>query len=79
MLNKVCQKQRIEGESMRIADKVAALLANLTTDEVYSLAPAERRRFADLLRHWAGVCDRADAPAAKSGVLQDLIHRRGHE
>jgi hypothetical protein len=38
---------------MPIADKIAALFAALTREEVDGLPPAERRRFADLCRHWA--------------------------
>jgi hypothetical protein len=56
---------------MPIVDKVSALLDALTPGDVQALPPIQRRRFADLCRHWADLADRReDAP--KTGVLSDL-------
>jgi len=61
---------------MSVADKIAALFHALTREEVDALPPAERRRFADLCRHWADFADiRPRERASQSGVLADL--RRG--
>jgi hypothetical protein len=58
---------------MSVADKIAALFHALTREEVDALPPAERRRFADLCRHWADFADiRPRERAARSGVLADL-------
>ena len=54
---------------MSVIQKTVALLTHLTEANVQSLPPAERRRFADILKHWASVADR---PAPKAGVLLDL-------
>jgi hypothetical protein len=57
-----------------IADKIAALFAALTREEVDAMPPAARQRFAQLCQHWADFAKlRPDTP--KSGVLVDL--RRG--
>ena len=58
-----------------MAEMIVRLLSKLTVDAIYDLPPAERCRFADALRHWAGVCDRADLPPrgyARAGVLARL-------
>jgi hypothetical protein len=58
---------------MSLAHKIAALFNALTREEVDAMPPAERRRFAELCRHWADFADirpRPDAP--RSGVLADL-------
>jgi hypothetical protein len=61
---------------MSIADKIAALFCVLTREEVDAMPPAERRRFADLCRHWANFADIRPRPSGpRSGVLADL--RRG--
>jgi hypothetical protein len=58
---------------MSISDKIAALFAALTREEVDALPPAARRRFADLCRHWADFADiRPRGPNSQSGVLADL-------
>jgi hypothetical protein len=56
---------------MRITDKVAALLAGLTGEEVDALPPAHRERFAQLLQHWADFARIRPQPP-KSGVLLEL-------
>ena len=61
---------------MSVAEKIAALFNALTREEVDAMPPAERRRFADLCRHWADFAEiRPRGIAPQSGVLQDL--RRG--
>jgi len=35
---------------------------------VNAMAPAKRRRFADICRHWAGLADGAPAVAFRSGA-----------
>ncbi len=61
---------------MSVADKIAALFNALTREEVDALPPAERRRFADLCRHWADFAEiRPREQGPQSGVLADL--RRG--
>jgi hypothetical protein len=58
---------------MSVAMKIAALFHVLTREEVDALPPAERRRFADLCRHWADFADIRPRPAApRTGVLADL-------
>lgn len=62
---------------MPVADKIAALFVALTREEVDALPPAERRRFADLCRHWADFAEiRPGERKIQSGVLTEL--RRGH-
>jgi hypothetical protein len=57
-----------------IADKIAALFAALTREEVDAIPPAARQCFAQLCQHWADFAKlRPDTP--ESGVLVDL--RRG--
>jgi hypothetical protein len=61
---------------MSVAEKIAALFNALSREEVDALSPVERRRFADLCRHWADFAEiRPRAHAPQSGVLEDL--RRG--
>jgi hypothetical protein len=55
-----------------VAEKVAALFAVLTREEVDAMPPAERRRFADQCRHWAEIAERPQATAPSTGVLFDL-------
>jgi hypothetical protein len=58
---------------MSVAQKIAALFHVLTREEVDAMPPAERRRFADLCRHWAHFADIRPRPAVpRSGVLADL-------
>jgi hypothetical protein len=56
---------------MGIADKIAALFNVLTREEVAAMPPFERRRFADLCRHWAGLADLCGREP-KAGILADL-------
>jgi hypothetical protein len=61
---------------MSVADKIAALFGALTREEVDAMPPVDRRRFADLCRHWADFADlRPQGVRPLSGVLADL--RRG--
>ena len=61
---------------MSVAEKIAALFNALTREEVDALPPVERRRFADLCRHWADFAEiRPRELGSQSGVLADL--RRG--
>ena len=61
-----------------ITDRIVALFAGLTREEVDMLPPVRRAQFAALCRHWANFADiRPDAP--KSGVLIDLRTRRRDE
>lgn len=55
-----------------VLDKIAALLASLAPDDVNALSPVERRRFADLCRHWAAIAERPSVMPPKAGVLLDL-------
>lgn len=58
---------------MSVAMKIAALFNVLTREEVDALPPAERRRFADLCRHWADFADIRPRPVTPgTGVLADL-------
>jgi hypothetical protein len=58
---------------MPVTDKIAALFAALTREEVDALPPAERRRFADVCRHWADFADiRPGERKARTGVLAEL-------
>jgi hypothetical protein len=62
--------------AMSIAGKITALFGALTREEVDAMPPVERRRFADLCRHWADFSDlRPRGADPQSGVLADL--RRG--
>jgi hypothetical protein len=65
---------------MPIADKIAALFGAMTQEELDAMAPAERRRFADTLRHWANRAEigRRVEPLP-AGVLSALRDWRGHE
>jgi hypothetical protein len=58
---------------MSVAQKIAALFHVLTREEVDAMPPAERRRFADLCRHWANFADiRPSRDEPRTGVLADL-------
>lgn len=61
---------------MSVVEKIAALFNALTREEVDAMPPAERRRFADVCRHWADFAEiRPRALGSQAGVLADL--RRG--
>ena len=58
---------------MAVIDQTLASLSNLTAEEIRGLKPAQRRRFAELCRHWAKVAEAvAPAPPKSSGILYDL-------
>jgi hypothetical protein len=58
---------------MSVAEKIAALFNALTREEVDAMPPVERRRFADLCRHWADFSEiRPRDLGSQSGVLADL-------
>jgi hypothetical protein len=61
---------------MSVADKIVALFNALSREEVDAMAPAERRRFADLCRHWAHFAEIRPRPSVpRSGVLAELRRR----
>jgi hypothetical protein len=61
-----------------ITDRIVALFAGLTREEVDMLPPVRRAQFAELCRHWANFADiRPNAP--KSCVLIELPTRRRDE
>jgi hypothetical protein len=61
-----------------ITDRIIALFAGLTREEVDMLPPVRRAQFAELCRHWANFAEiRPSAP--KSGVLVELRARRRDE
>jgi hypothetical protein len=63
---------------MPVADKIAALFATLTREEVDAMRPAQRERFAALCQHWADFAKiRPKAP--RSGVLAALKDGHRHE
>lgn len=65
---------------MSVIEKTIALLGGLTPQDLQTLPPFERRRFADICRHWADLAEqRALNSGAKSGVLSDLRTRRRDE
>jgi hypothetical protein len=61
-----------------IADKVTALLTALTPADVQALPPAQRRRFADLCRHWAALAEQK-VPPLKAAFITELEDGRGRE
>ena len=60
-----------------VAAKISALLNGLTTDQLDQLSPVERRKFAEICRHWSQLADRPQKAATKAGVLADLNDGRG--
>jgi hypothetical protein len=71
-----CRDQSQSREHTAMTGNVTALLNTLTRSDVEAMTPAERRRFAELCRHWAGLAERARIDPRGSGVLADL--RQGH-
>ena len=59
-----------------IADKIVALLASLSDEDIQALPQAERRRLADQCRH---VTSRAERQEPKAGVLAQLRERPGRD
>jgi hypothetical protein len=56
---------------MALIREIVKGLEALTAADLDQLAPAERRRLADLLRHLAGIADKGEPP---KGVLGDLAN-----
>jgi hypothetical protein len=72
----VCEEER--AMPIGITDRIVALFAGLTREEVDMLPPVRRAQFAELCRHWANFAEiRPDAP--RSGVLVELRTRRRDE
>jgi hypothetical protein len=59
-----------------MADNVTAMLNTLTRSDVEAMPPTERRRFAELCRHWARLAERPRIDQRGSGVLADLRQGR---
>jgi hypothetical protein len=68
---------------MSVIEKTIALLGGLSPADVQALPPAQRRRFADMCKHWANLAerhgDRHGDTGRKVGVLSDLQSRRRDE
>jgi hypothetical protein len=65
---------------MSVIEKTIALLGGLNPQDLQALPPFERRRFADICRHWADLAEqRAYSSAPRPGVLSDLRTRRRDE
>ncbi len=64
---------------MSVIEKTIALMGGLTPAEVLALPPAQRRRFADMCKHWAKLAERPGDSVRKIGVLSDLQARRRDE
>jgi hypothetical protein len=64
---------------MSVIEKTIALLGGLTFADVQALPPAQRRRFADMCKHWANLAERHGDTGRKVGVLSDLQGRRRDE
>jgi hypothetical protein len=64
---------------MPVADKIAALFAALTREEVDAMPPAQRERFGEMCRHWADFTRVRPANAPKAGVLVELRQGRRAE
>jgi hypothetical protein len=62
---------------MLIAQKIAALFAALTREEIAAMPPLQREKFAELLQHWASVAGKRhpqqqQQAREQSGVLASL-------
>jgi hypothetical protein len=57
---------------MSVIEKTVALLDALTPTDVQALPPAQRRRFADICKHWAQLAEPRAEPSPKAGILSDL-------
>lgn len=55
-----------------LVEKTIALFAAMTEADVMALPPAQRRRFADVLKHWARIAERPATAVPKAGVLGHL-------
>jgi hypothetical protein len=63
---------------MSVIEKTIALLGGISPADVMALPPAQRRRFADICKHWANLADRP-GESVRNGVLSDLQARRRDE
>lgn len=57
---------------IHITDKVIALLATLSPDDIEALPPVQRRRLADGCRRAAALADPPRAAPQRAGVLLQL-------
>ena len=64
---------------MSVIEKTIALLGGINPADVQALPPAQRRRFADICKHWATLAERPRDSVRKVGVLSDLQARRRDE
>jgi hypothetical protein len=64
---------------MSVIEKTIALLGGISPADVQALPPAQRRRFADICKHWANLAERPGDTIRKVGVLSDLQARRRDE
>jgi hypothetical protein len=74
-----CSFKRLEEATMPVAEKIAALMEQLTQAEVEAMAPAMRERFAFLCSRWANVARVRHQDGPKAGVLADLRRGLRHE
>lgn len=66
----------VEREEAAMAGKIAALLSTLTLSDIESMAPTDRRSFAERCRFWAQLVERSRVDSECSGVLAEL--RQGY-
>ena len=52
-------------------EKITALLGGLRPEDIDQASPVQRRQFADLCRHWAGLAE-LRSEVTKPGILSDL-------
>jgi hypothetical protein len=57
---------------MILPERIRGLMIAVRQVDFDVMPPAERRRFADLARHIAGMAEPKPAPAKAGGVLADL-------
>ncbi len=57
-----------------VAERIMSLMDSMTRASLDELPPAHRRRFADLLKHWAKIAEtpKNGATPPKAGVLAAL-------
>ena len=64
---------------MSVIEKTIALLGGINPADVQALPPVQRRRFADICKHWANLAERPGDSVRGVGVLYDLQSRRRDE
>jgi len=64
---------------MSVIEKTIALLGGISPADVMALPPAQRRRFADICKHWAKLAERHGDSVRKGGGFADLQTRRRDE